>query len=262
VEHLREATPEEKARRVTLGGASSGLLDCKSGAVCHRSPAAANLVSSPITPLLHTHPSGQAAFMNHESSIASSPLVSADLTPVLVLSPPTNRLILSPASQAPANTPTCVKAATRLRDGKLEQGVLREAASRLQLKIQKHLLDSEDKKEQVLDSEDKKEQVLDSEDKKEQVLDEGNKRDLAGKGDSVHNLDKMVSMDYQGDKSIVSSEVGEQMRGIRTALVCPEDASDVEVVATAVDFVKFVKTTAGGEDLIHQFMGEKQGEDK
>ena len=36
----------------------------------------------------------------------------------------------------------------------------------------------------------------------------------------------------------------------------------LKVVATAVDFVKFVKTTTGGEDLIHQFMGEKQGEHK
>ena len=109
VEHLRE----EKARRGTSGGAPSGLLDCKSGAVCHRSPAASNMVSSPLTPL---HPSGQAAtpaFMDYEASIASSPLVSADSTPVLVLSPPNHRLILSPASQAPANTPTCVKAATR-----------------------------------------------------------------------------------------------------------------------------------------------------
>ena len=39
----------------------------------------------------------------------------------------------------------------RLRDGKLEQGVLREAASRLQQKIQKHLFDSEDKKELLLE---------------------------------------------------------------------------------------------------------------
>ena len=107
VEHLRE----EKARRVTSGGAPSGLLDCKAGAVCRRSPAAANLVSSPLTPLQSS--SGQADTMDHEPSIASSPIVSADSTPVLVLSPPTNRLILSPASQAPANTPTCAKAATR-----------------------------------------------------------------------------------------------------------------------------------------------------
>ena len=74
------------------------------------------------------------------------------------------------------------------------------------------------------------------------------------------------------------------MRGMRSALVCPKDASDVEVnyiirccttfesqpcngllkvVATAVDFLKFVKTSPGGEDLIHQFMGgQKQGQDK
>ena len=73
------------------------------------------------------------------------------------------------------------------------------------------------------------------------------------------------------------------MRGMRSALVCPKDASDVEVnyiirctnsesppcnallkvVAAAVDFLKFVKTTPGGEDLIHQFMGgQKQGQDK
>ena len=111
VEQLRE----EKARRATSsGGAPSGLLDCKSGAaVCRRSPAATNVVSSPLTPL---HPSGEAtapAFMDQEPSIESSPLVSADSTPVLVLSPPTNRNVLSPASQAPTNTPTCAKAATR-----------------------------------------------------------------------------------------------------------------------------------------------------
>ena len=49
------------------------------------------------------------------STLVVSPLVaSADsTTPVLVLSPPNNRLVLSPASQAPANTPTCAKAATR-----------------------------------------------------------------------------------------------------------------------------------------------------
>ena len=43
----------------------------------------------------------------------------------------------------------------RLRDGKLEQGVLREAASRLQQKIQKHLFDSEDKKELLLEKQNK-----------------------------------------------------------------------------------------------------------
>ena len=64
---------------------------------------------------------------------------------------------------------------------------MREAASRLQQKIQKHLLDSEDRKEQVLDPEDRKEQVLDGE----------NKRDLAGREDSLLNLDMTVSMDYQ-----------------------------------------------------------------
>ena len=64
---------------------------------------------------------------------------------------------------------------------------MREAASRLQQKIQKHLLDSEDRKEQVLDPEDRKEQVLDGE----------NKRELAGRGDSLLNLDKTVSMDTQ-----------------------------------------------------------------
>ena len=37
----------------------------------------------------------------------------------------------------------------------------------------------------------------------------------------------------------------------------------LKVVATAVDFLEFVKTTPGGEDLIHQFMGgQKQGQDK
>ena len=64
---------------------------------------------------------------------------------------------------------------------------MREAASRLQQKIQKHLLDSEDRKEQVLDPEDRKVQVLDGE----------NKRDLAGREDSLLNLDMTVSMDYQ-----------------------------------------------------------------
>ena len=43
----------------------------------------------------------------------------------------------------------------RLRDGKLEQGVLREAASRLQQKIQKHLFDSEDKRELLLEEQNK-----------------------------------------------------------------------------------------------------------
>ena len=65
----------------------------------------------------------------------------------------------------------------RMRDGKLEQGVLREAASRLQQKIQKHLLDSEDRKELELDGE--------------------NQRELAGRGDSLLNLDKTVLMDSQ-----------------------------------------------------------------
>ena len=55
--------------------------------------------------------------------------------------------------------------------------MLREAASRLQQKIQKHLLDSEDRKEQELDGE--------------------NKRELAGRGDSLLNLDKTVLMDSQ-----------------------------------------------------------------
>ena len=64
-----------------------------------------------------------------------------------------------------------------MRDGKLEQGVLREAASRLQQKIQKHLLDSEDRKELELDGE--------------------NQRELAGRGDSLLNMDKTVSMDTQ-----------------------------------------------------------------
>ena len=55
--------------------------------------------------------------------------------------------------------------------------MLREAASRLQQKIQKHLLDSEDRKELELDGE--------------------NQRELAGRGDSLLNLDKTVSMDTQ-----------------------------------------------------------------
>ena len=54
---------------------------------------------------------------------------------------------------------------------------MREAASRLQQKIQKHLLDSEDRKELELDGE--------------------NQRELAGRGDSLLNLDKTVSMDTQ-----------------------------------------------------------------
>ena len=54
---------------------------------------------------------------------------------------------------------------------------MREAASRLQQKIQKHLLDSEDRKELGLDGE--------------------NQRELAGRGDSLLNLDKTVLMDSQ-----------------------------------------------------------------
>ena len=144
----------------------------------------------------------------------------------------------------------------RLRDGKLEQGVLKEAASRLQQKIQKHLLDSEDGK----------------------VLE-----DLVEKGDPMLNLDSMgapgdktVSVEFQVKmplspfkmlnilciiqheegvkKGTVTIEMDEQvadinivgimedilvgyinnppyvqMRGIRTALVCPQETSDVEV---------------------------------
>ena len=71
------------------------------------------LASTPLTPLLHPNSSQQTEMKN--STLVVSPLVaSADsTTPVLVLSPPNNRLVLSPASQAPANTPTCAKAATR-----------------------------------------------------------------------------------------------------------------------------------------------------
>ena len=34
----------------------------------------------------------------------------------------------------------------------------------------------------------------------------------------------------------------------------------LKVVATAVDFLKFVKMTPGGEDMIHQFMGGQKRE--
>ena len=63
----------------------------------------------------------------------------------------------------------CTLIFLRLRDGKLEQGVLREAASRLQQKIQKHLLDSEDLKEQALDEE-KSKKLLDEVDSKEELV--------------------------------------------------------------------------------------------
>ena len=81
--------------------------------MCHRSPAAAPLASTPLTPLLHPN-SGQQTEMKNSTLVVSPLVASADsTTPVLVLSPPNNRLVLSPASQAPANTPTCAKAATR-----------------------------------------------------------------------------------------------------------------------------------------------------
>ena len=90
----------------------------------------------------------------------------------------------------------------RLRDGKLEQGVLREAASRLQQKIQKHLLDSEDLKEQALDEKSKK--LLDEVDSKEElVLPVEMKSGVLGKGDSSIGLgqggepEKQVNEKYQ-----------------------------------------------------------------
>ena len=51
-------------------------------------------------------------------------------TPVMALSPPP--CLLSPQFVAPANTPTCHEAAARQRSEGREQGVLREAATRLQ----------------------------------------------------------------------------------------------------------------------------------
>ena len=76
----------------------------------------------------------------------------------------------------------------RLRDGKLEQGVLREAACRLQQKIQKHLLDSEDLKEQALDEEKSQMLLHEVEFKEELVLPMEMKSGVFGKGDSCIDL--------------------------------------------------------------------------
>jgi len=231
VENLRDPSPVDARRLLTSGAVPSALLDCKGGEVCHRSPAATPLASTPLTPLLHPNSSQQTEMKN--STLVVSPLVaSADsTTPVLVLSPPNNRLVLSPASQAPANTPTCAKAATRLRDGKLEQGVLREAASRLQQKIQKHLLDSEDLKEQAFDEE-KSQKLLHAVDSKEElVLLMEKKSGVLGKGDSCIDLGQ-------------GGEPEKQLRSVRSAVACSGEDSGAEVVPTAADFVM---TRAGEE---------------
>ena len=91
----------------------------------------------------------------------------------------------------------------RLRDGKLEQGVLREAASRLQQKIQKHLLDSEDLKEQALDEEKSQKLLHEVDSKEELVLPKEMKSGVLGKGDSCIDLgqggepEKQVNGQYQ-----------------------------------------------------------------
>ena len=97
----------------------------------------------------------------------------------------------------------CTLIFLRLRDGKLEQGVLREAASRLQQKIQKHLLDSEDLKEQVLEEE-KSPKLLHEVDSKEELVPLVEmKSGVLGKGDSSIGLgqggepEKQVNGQYQ-----------------------------------------------------------------
>ena len=78
----------------------------------------------------------------------------------------------------------CTLIFLRLRDGKLEQGVLREAACRLQQKIQKHLLDSEDLKEQALEEEMSQKPLHEIDSKEELVLSMEMKSGVLGKGDS------------------------------------------------------------------------------
>ena len=91
----------------------------------------------------------------------------------------------------------------RLRDGKLEQGVLREAACRLQQKIQKHLLDSEDLKEQALEEEKSQKPLHEIDSKEELVLSMETKSGILGKGDSSIDLgqggesEKQVNGQYQ-----------------------------------------------------------------
>ena len=87
----------------------------------------------------------------------------------------------------------------------MEQGVLREAASRLQQKIQKHLLDSEDLKEQALDEE-KSQKLLHEVDFKEELVPPTEmKSGVLGKGDSSIDLgqggepEKQVKGQYQID---------------------------------------------------------------
>ena len=97
----------------------------------------------------------------------------------------------------------CTLIFLRLRDGKLEQGVLREAASRLQQKIQKHLLDSEDLKEQALEEEMSQKPLHEIDSKEELVLSMEMKSGVLGKGDSCIDLgqggepEKQVNGRYQ-----------------------------------------------------------------
>ena len=85
----------------------------------------------------------------------------------------------------------------------MEQGVLREAASRLQQKIQKHLLDSEDLKEQALDEEKSQKLLHEVDSKEELVLPKEKKSGVLGKGDSCIDLgqggepEKQVNGQYQ-----------------------------------------------------------------
>ena len=97
----------------------------------------------------------------------------------------------------------CTLIFLRLRDGKLEQGVLREAASRLQQKIQKHLLDSEDLKEQALEEEMSQKPLHEIDSKEELVLSMEMKSGVLGKEDSCIDLgqggepEKQVNGQYQ-----------------------------------------------------------------
>ena len=85
----------------------------------------------------------------------------------------------------------------------MEQGVLREAACRLQQKIQKHLLDSEDLKEQALDEEKSQKLPHEVDSKEELVLSMEMKSGVLGKGDSSIGLgqggepEKQVNGQYQ-----------------------------------------------------------------
>ena len=85
----------------------------------------------------------------------------------------------------------------------MEQGVLREAASRLQQKIQKHLLDSEDLKEQALDEEKSQKLLHDVDSKEELVPPMEMKSGVLGTGDSCIDLgqggepEKQVNRQHQ-----------------------------------------------------------------